>query len=58
MLRTEKQKAKENRNAAILREWAELTAEPMNSRVMAIDHLARKYHLKSRSAIYRIINNN
>lgn len=45
-----------NRNAAILRDWAELTAEPMNSKVAVVDFLLRKYRLKTRTTIYRIIN--
>ena len=49
------QEKRRRRNAAIAREWAELTADPAQNRTAVIEHLMKKHGLYTRGSVYSII---
>lgn len=51
-LKTECQKRLEARDAAVYKDWLELSANPENSKTAISKHLMKKYGVYSRSTIW------
>lgn len=52
--KTEHAKKKEARDAAVYKEWQELTANPENSKTAVSEHLMKKYGVYSRATIWQM----